>query len=85
MLKMLNRNFEYKKALALGDKAFEALVTEKVLELVPDAKASWTNYTLFVETTEANMRKIWSYFAKTYGMMNIDVNQIGDEYAVDFK
>jgi hypothetical protein len=78
-------NFQYKKALALGDKAFEALVTEKVLELVPDAKASWTNYTLFVETTEANMRKIWSYFAKTYGMMNIDINQVGDEYAVDFK
>jgi hypothetical protein len=31
-------NFEYKKALALGDKAFEALMTTKIVELVPDAK-----------------------------------------------
>jgi len=77
-------NFQYKKALALGDKAFEALVTEKVLELVPDANASWTNYTLFLKTTETNMETIWSYLARTYGMMNIDVNQIGDEYAIDF-
>jgi len=82
---MPNVNFEYKKALALGEDAFATLVTEKVLELVPEAKASWTNYTLFVETTEANMRKIWSYFAQTYGMMNIEINQVGEEYAIDFK
>lgn len=81
---MTNVNFEYKKALALGDKAFEALVTDKILQLVPQATASWTNYTLFLKTTDENMQKVWTYLAKTYGMMNIDVNQIGDEYAIDF-
>lgn len=81
---MTNVNFEYKKALALGDAAFEALVTSKIKELVPQAKASWTNYTLFLKTTDANMQKVYAYLAGTYGMMNIDVNQIGDEYAIDF-
>ena len=81
---MANVNFEYKKALAQGDAAFEALVTTKILELVPDADASWTNYTLFLKTSEANMNKVWAYLAGTYGMMNIDVNQVGDEYAIDF-
>jgi hypothetical protein len=32
-------NFEYKKALALGDEAFQSLITTKIVELVPDAKA----------------------------------------------
>ena len=77
-------NFEYKKALALGDKAFEALVTDKILQLVPDAKATWTNYTLFLNTTEDNMQRVTNYLAGTYGMMNIDINQVGDEYAIDF-
>lgn len=81
---MNNRNFEYKKALAQGDAAFEALVTSKIKELVPEAKASWTNYTLFLKTTDENMQKVYTYLAGTYGMMNIDVNQIGDEYAIDF-
>jgi len=81
---MPNVNFEYKKALALGDAAFEALVTEKVLELVPEAKASWTNWTLFLKTNDSDMQKVYAYLAGTYGMMNIDVNQIGDEYAIDF-
>jgi hypothetical protein len=81
---MPNVNFEYKKALALGDAAFEALVTSKILGLAPDAEANWTNYTLFLKTTDANMQKVYAYLSGTYGMMNIDVNQIGDEYAIDF-
>ena len=81
---MLNRNFEYKKALALGDKAFEALVTDKILQLVPDAKVTWTNYTLFLNTTEDNMQRVTNYLASTYGMDNIDINLVGDEYAIDF-
>ena len=81
---MLNRNFEYKKALAQGDAAFEALVTAKILQLVPQASASWTNYTLFLKTNDSDMQKVYTYLAGTYGMMNIDVNQIGDEYAIDF-
>jgi hypothetical protein len=81
---MPNVNFEYKKALALGDAAFEALVTAKIKELVPEAKASWTNWTLFLKTNDSDMQKVYAYLAGTYGMMNIDVNQIGDEYAIDF-
>ncbi len=81
---MPNVNFEYKKALALGDAAFEALVTSKIKELVPEAKASWTNWTLFLKTNDSDMQKVYAYLAGTYGMMNIDVNQIGDEYAIDF-
>ena len=81
---MNNRNFEYKKALAQGDAAFEALVTAKILQLVPQAKASWTNHTLFLKTNDSDMQKVYTYLAGTYGMMNIDVNQIGDEYAIDF-
>ena len=81
---MNNRNFEYKKALAQGDAAFEALVTAKILQLVPQASASWTNYTLFLKTNDTDMQKVYTYLAGTYGMMNIDVNQIGDEYAIDF-
>ena len=81
---MPNVNFEYKKALAQGDAAFEALVTSKIKELVPDVNATWTNYTLFLKTTDENMQKVYAYLAGTYGMMNIDVNQIGDEYAIDF-
>ena len=77
-------NFEYKKALALGDKAFEALVTTKIVELVPDAKVTWTNYTLFLNTTEDNMQRVTNYLASTYGMDNIDINLVGDEYAIDF-
>jgi len=77
-------NFEYKKALALGDKAFESLVTTKILEIVPEATASWTNYTLFLKTNDSDMQRVTNYLASTYGMMNIDVNQIGDEYAIDF-
>ena len=77
-------NFEYKKALALGDKAFEALVTTKIVELVPEAKLAWTNYTLFLRTSDSDMQKVYTYLAGTYGMMNIDVNQVGDEYAIDF-
>ena len=81
---MNNRNFEYKKALAQGDAAFEALVTSKIKELVPQASASWTNYTLFLKTNDSDMQKVYTYLSGTYGMMNIDVNQIGDEYAIDF-
>ena len=81
---MNNRNFEYKKALAQGDAAFEALVTAKILQLVPQASASWTNWTLFLKTNDSDMQKVYTYLAGTYGMMNIDVNQIGDEYAIDF-
>ena len=81
---MNNRNFEYKKALAQGDAAFEALVSSKIKELVPEATATWTNYTLFLKTSETDMQKVYTYLSGTYGMMNIDVNQIGDEYAIDF-
>ncbi len=81
---MPNVNFEYKKALAQGDAAFEALVTSKIKELVPEAKASWTNWTLFLKTNDSDMQQVYAYLAGTYGMMNIDVNQIGDEYAIDF-
>ncbi len=81
---MPNVNFEYKKALAQGDAAFEALVTSKIKELVPEAKASWTNWTLFLKTNDSDMQKVYAYLSGTYGMMNIDVNQIGDEYAIDF-
>ena len=81
---MNNRNFEYKKALAQGDAAFEALVTSKIKELVPEAKTSWTNWTLFLKTNDSDMQKVYTYLSGTYGMMNIDVNQIGDEYAIDF-
>jgi hypothetical protein len=81
---MLNRNFEYKKALALGDKAFQSLITTKIVELVPDAKVTWTNYTLFLNTTEDNMQRVTNYLASTYGMDNIDINLVGDEYAIDF-
>ena len=78
------QNFEYKKALAQGDKLFEALMTSKILGLVPDAEANWTNHTLFLKTNDSDMQKVYTYLAGTYGMMNIDVNQIGDEYAIDF-
>ena len=81
---MNNRNFEYKKALAQGDAAFEALVTDKILQLVPQATATWTNYTLFLKTSDSDMQKVYTYLAGTYGMMNIDINQVGDEYAIDF-
>ena len=77
-------NFEYKKALALGDKAFQSLITTKIVELVPDAKVTWTNYTLFLNTTEDNMQRVTNYLASTYGMDNIDINLVGDEYAIDF-
>ena len=77
-------NFQYKKALALGDKAFEALITTKIVELVPQATATWTNYTLFLKTSDSDMQKVYTYLAGTYGMMNIDINQVGDEYAIDF-
>lgn len=77
-------NFEYKKALALGDKAFEALVTTKILELVPEATATWTNYTLFLKTSDSDMQRVTTYLASTYGMDNIDINQVGEEYAIDF-
>lgn len=77
-------NFQYKKALALGDKAFEALVTTKIQELVPDAEANWTNYTLFLKTNETDMQRVTTYLGSTYGMDNIDINQVGDEYAIDF-
>ena len=77
-------NFEYKKALALGDEAFQSLITTKIVELVPDAEANWTNHTLFLKTNDSDMQKVYTYLAGTYGMMNIDVNQIGDEYAIDF-
>ena len=77
-------NFQYKRALALGDKAFEALVTSKILQLVPQATASWTNYTLFLKTNDSDMQRVTNYLASTYGMDNIDINQVGDEYAIDF-
>ena len=77
-------NFEYKKALALGDKAFEALVTTKILEIVPEAKLAWTNYTLFLRTSDVDMQRVTNYLAGTYGMDNIDINQVGEEYAIDF-
>jgi hypothetical protein len=77
-------NFEYKKALAQGDAAFEALVTDKILQLVPQATASWTNYTLFLKTNDSDMQRVTTYLASTYGMDNIDINQVGDEYAIDF-
>ena len=77
-------NFEYKKALAQGDAAFEALVTSKILQLVPEAKASWTNYTLFLKTSDSDMQRVTTYLAGTYGMDNIDINQVGEEYAIDF-
>ena len=77
-------NFEYKKALALGDKAFEALITTKIVELVPQATATWTNYTLFLKTSDSDMQKVYTYLASTYGMDNIDINLVGDEYAIDF-
>jgi hypothetical protein len=50
-------NFEYKKALALGDEAFQSLMTTKIVELVPDAEANWTNYTLFLNTTDRQHAK----------------------------
>ena len=77
-------NFEYKKALALGDEAFQSLITTKILELVPQATASWTNYTLFLKTNDSDMQRVTNYLASTYGMDNIDINQVGDEYAIDF-
>jgi hypothetical protein len=77
-------NFEYKKAFALGDEAFEALVTTKIQELVPEATASWTNYTLFLKTSDGDMQRVTNYLASTYGMNNIDINQVGEEYAIDF-
>ena len=77
-------NFEYKKALALGDEAFQSLITTKIVELVPEATATWTNYTLFLNTTEDNMQRVTNYLASTYGMDNIDINLVGDEYAIDF-
>ena len=77
-------NFEYKKALALGDEAFEALVTTKILEIVPEATATWTNFTLFLNTNDSDMQRVTNYLASTYGMDNIDINQVGEEYAIDF-
>lgn len=77
-------NFQYKKALALGDKAFEALMTTKIQELVPDVETNWTNYTLFLKTSDSDMQKVTTYLDSTYGMDNIDINQVGDEYAIDF-
>ena len=77
-------NFEYKKALALGDEAFQSLITTKIQELVPDAKVTWTNYTLFLNTNDSDMQRVTNYLASTYGMDNIDINQVGEEYAIDF-
>jgi hypothetical protein len=77
-------NFEYKKALALGDEAFQSLITTKILELVPEATATWTNYTLFLKTNDSDMQRVTNYLASTYGMDNIDINQVGEEYAIDF-
>jgi hypothetical protein len=68
---MLNRNFEYKKALALGDEAFQSLITTKIVELVPDATVTWTNYTLFLKTTEDDMQRVTNYLASTYGMITL--------------
>jgi hypothetical protein len=76
-------NFNYKKALTQGDKLFEALMTSKILGLVPDAEANWTNHTLFLKTSDSNMQKVTTYLADTYAF-NIEVNQVGDEYAIDF-
>ena len=77
-------NFEYKKALALGDEAFQSLITTKIQELVPEATATWTNYTLFLNTNDSDMQRVTTYLASTYGMDNIDINQVGEEYAIDF-
>ena len=77
-------NFEYKKALALGDEAFQSLITTKIQELVPEATASWTNYTLFLKTSDGDKQRVTNYLASTYGMDNIDINQVGEEYAIDF-
>jgi hypothetical protein len=77
-------NFEYKKALALGDEAFQSLITTKILELVPEATATWTNFTLFLNTNDSDMQRVTNYLASTYGMDNIDINQVGEEYAIDF-
>ena len=77
-------NFEYKKAQALGDEAFQSLITTKIQELVPEATASWTNYTLFLKTSDGDMQRVTNYLAGTYGMDNIDINQVGEEYAIDF-
>jgi hypothetical protein len=77
-------NFEYKKALALGDEAFQSLITTKIQELVPEATATWTNYTLFLKTSDSDMQRVTNYLASTYGMDNIDINQVGEEYAIDF-
>jgi hypothetical protein len=77
-------NFRYKKALAQGDKLFEALVTSNILGLVPEATATWTNYTLFLKTNDSDMQRVTNYLASTYGMDNIDINQVGEEYAIDF-
>jgi hypothetical protein len=77
-------NFEYKKALALGDEAFQSLITTKIVELVPDAKVTWTNFTLFLNTNDSDMQRVTNYLASTYGMDNIDINLVGDEYAIDF-
>ena len=79
---MNSQNFEYKKTLA-GDELFEALMTSNILGLVPDAEASWTNHTLFLKTNDADMQRVTNYLADTYAF-NIDVNQVGDEYAIDF-
>ena len=76
-------NSNYKKALTQGDKLFEALMTSKILGLVPDAEANWTNHTLFLKTSDSNMQKVTTYLADTYAF-NIEVNQVGDEYAIDF-
>jgi hypothetical protein len=77
-------NFEYKKALALGDEAFQSLITTKIQELGPEATATWTNYTLFLKTSDGDMQRVTNYLASTYGMDNIDINQVGEEYAIDF-
>ena len=77
-------NFEYKKALALGDEAFQSLITTKIVELVPEATATWTNFTLFLKTNDSDMQRVTNYLGSTYGMDNIDINQVGDEYAIDF-
>ena len=79
---MNNQNFEYKKTLA-GDELFEALMTSNILGLVPDAKASWTNHTLFLKTNDADMQRVSAYLADTYAF-NIDIHQVGEEYAIDF-
>jgi hypothetical protein len=75
-------NFQYKKTLS-GDELFEALMTSNILGLVPDAEANWTNHTLFLKTNDADMQRVTNYLADTYAF-NIDVNQVGDEYAIDF-